>query len=64
MLRIVMKSGAQVDVDATWSAGTDPIVPGSRLRAKATHIDPTPDAARRLLHLDWDEVAAIVEISE
>jgi hypothetical protein len=64
VLRIVMKSGASVEVDATWSAGSGPIVPGSKLRAKAMSIDSTPEAARRLLHLNWDEVAAIVELPD
>jgi hypothetical protein len=64
VLRIVLKSGTSVDVDATWSAGTPPIVPGSRLRARAMQIDVAPEASRRLLHLDWDEVAAIVELPD
>ena len=57
-----MRSGASVEVDATWTAGTEPIVPGSRLRARAAHIESPPDATPRLLHLDWNEVAAIVEL--
>jgi hypothetical protein len=64
VLRIVLKSGASVDVDATWTAGSDPIVPGSKLRARAMQIDSAPEATPRLLHLDWDEVAAIVELPD
>ena len=62
MLRIVLKSGASIEVDGTWSEGSEPIVPGSRLRGKSMQIDSAPEAARRLLHLDWNEVAAIVEL--
>src|SRR5262249_43178308 len=62
VLRIVLKSGASVEVDATWNPGSEPIVPGSKLRGKSMEILPAPEAAYRLLHLNWDEVAAIVEL--
>jgi hypothetical protein len=62
VIRIVLKSGASVDVDGTWSEASDPIVPGSRLRAKQAHIITAPDATRLLIHLNWEEVAAIVEL--
>jgi len=64
VLRITLKSGASLEVDATWSAGSAPIVPGSKLRAQAASIEATPDATRRLLHLNWDEVAAIMELPD
>jgi len=62
VLRIVLKSGASIEVDGTWSEGSEPIVPGSRLRGKSMQIDSASEATRRLLHLDWNEVAAIVEL--
>jgi hypothetical protein len=64
VLRIVLKSGATIDVDGSWIEGTEPIVPGSKLRAKTMKIDSEPDAARRLVHLDWNEVAAIVQLPD
>jgi len=62
VLRIVLKSGATFEVDGTWTAASEPIVPGSKLRGKSMEIEMAPDATRRLLHLDWGEVAAIVEL--
>ena len=64
MLRIVLKSGATVEVEATWTAGSAPIVPGSKLRAQAMSIESPPGATHRLLHLNWAEVAAIVELPD
>jgi len=64
VLRIVLKSGTTLDVDATWNPGSEPIVPGSKLRGKSMEIIPAPEAANRLLHLNWDEVAAIVEVPD
>jgi hypothetical protein len=64
VLRIVLKSGANIEVDGTWSEGSEPIVPGSRLRGKSMQIDSAPEATRRLLHLDWNEVAAIVQLPD
>jgi hypothetical protein len=59
-----MKSGTTIDVDGGWTEGTEPIVPGSKLRAKNMQIDSGPDAVRRLVHLDWNEVAAIVQLPD
>ncbi len=64
MLRIVLKSGAAVEVDGTWDPGSPPIVPGSKLRGQAMSIELLPGATRKLLHLNWNEVAAIVELPD
>ena len=64
MLRIVLKSGASVEVDGTWTAASEPIVPGSRRRGRQMQIELAPDATRRLLHLNWEEVAAIIELPD